>query len=66
MKENKELLRLINLAVNGDMKSTFEIILKFENLINAEAKINGRFNQDCKDYIVDQLIKYIRTFKKIK
>lgn len=65
-KDNRELFNLIEKAVLGDIKATFEIILQFEGLINSEAKINGTFNQDCKEYIEDQLLKYIKTFNKIK
>lgn len=66
MEENNRLFNLIKLATEGDTKATFEIILMFENLINKEAKINGMFSQDCKDYIIDNLIKNIKNFKKIK
>lgn len=66
IEENKELYKLILKAVDGNMEATFKIILKFEDLINSEAKINGKFNQECKDYIIDNLIKYIKKFKKIK
>lgn len=62
---DKELVRKIILAKKGDMKATFEIILAFENLINRECKIKGKFNEDCKDYIIDHLIKNIKNFKKI-
>ena len=64
--ENKELFELIRKAVAGEMKATFEIILNFQDLICKEAKINGKFNQECKDYIEEQLIKYIKTFKKFE
>lgn len=63
---NRELFELIDLAVKEDRQATFEIILHFEDLINYESKINGVFNQECKDYIEDNIIKYIKTFKKIK
>jgi len=64
--ENRELFELIEKAVAGDIKATFEIILQFQDLICKEAKINGKFNQECKDYIEDQLMKYIKTFKKFE
>ncbi len=47
------------------MKATFEIILQFEPLINKYSTIDGVLNQECKDYIIDNLIKQIRKFKKI-
>jgi len=61
--ENKELYLQIEKAIKGDMKSTFSIILEFENVINSKCYINGRFDQECKDYIVDHLLKNIRKFK---
>ncbi len=66
MEENKKIFQLIYLSVNGDMKATFELILKFEPLINKYSKVNGKFDQESKDYIIDQLIKNIKEFKKIK
>ena len=65
MEDNKLLYELIKKAKNGNMKSTFEIILQFEPLINKYSTIDGVLNQECKDYIIDNLIKQIRKFKKI-
>lgn len=65
MMNNKELVMNIRKAVNGNLEATFKLILKFENVINNECKINGKFNQDCKDYIVDNLILKIKKFKKL-
>lgn len=65
MMNNKELVMNIRKAVNGNLESTFKLILEFESVINNECKINGRFNQDCKDYIVDNLIMKIKKFKKL-
>lgn len=62
---NKELVMNIRKAVNGNLEATFKLILEFENVINQECKINGKFNQDCKDYIVDKLILKIKKFKKL-
>lgn len=60
-----KLYQLIVEAKKGNMKATFEIILQFENLIDKYSKIDGKFNQECKDYIIDQLIKNIKKFKRI-
>ena len=65
MMNNKELVMNIRKAVSGNLEATFNLILEFENLINKECRINGRFNQDCKDYIVDNLIMKIKKFKKL-
>ena len=65
MIENDKLYKLIKNAVAGDLKSTFEIIVEFENLINEECYIDGKFNNECRDYVVDNLLKNIKNFKKI-
>ena len=65
MEDNKLLYELIKKAKNGNMKATFEIILKFEPLINKYSTIDGVLSQECKDYIIDNLIKQSRKFKKI-
>ena len=64
MEDNKLLYELIKKAKNGNMKATFEIILQLEPLINKYSTIDGVLNQECKDYIIDNLIKQIRKFKK--
>lgn len=63
--ENRKLVSLIMKAKENDIKATFELILQFEDLINKESIINGILNQDCKDYIIDKLLKQIKKFKKI-
>ena len=65
MMNNKELVMNVRKAVNGNLEATFKLILEFESVIDNECKINGRFNQDCKDYIVDNLILKIKKFKKL-
>lgn len=61
----EELARKIRLAVEGDTKSIFDIILQFQFLIIKESYINGKFSQDCKDYIEDKIFSEIKKFKKI-
>ena len=46
---NKELFEIIERAVNGDIKSKFEILIIFDPLIKSESYIKGKFSQDCKD-----------------
>ena len=62
---NKELAEIIRKAVSGNKKSKFEIILIFENLIRKEAKINGKYSEDCREFIEDKLFNEIEKFKKI-
>lgn len=62
---NKELAEIIRKAVNGNKKYKFEIILIFGNLIRKEAKINGKYSEDCREFIEDKLFKEIEKFRKI-
>ena len=63
--KNRELVDFIIKAKENDIEATFKIILEFEDLINKESMINGIVNQECKDYIVDKLLKQIKKFKEI-
>lgn len=65
-RNNKELFEIIEKAVNGDVKSKFEILILFDPLIKSESYIKGKFNQDCKDYIEDNLFESIEKFRTIK
>ena len=64
MKKYDELYKLINSALDGNTAATFELILHFEPLINKHSKINGEFDQECKDSIIDNLLKQIKNFRK--
>ena len=63
---NKELFEIIERAVNGDIKSKFEILIIFDPLIKNQSYIRGKFNQDCKEYIEDRLFESIEKFRTIK
>ena len=63
--EDKKLFELLLLAKKGNTKATFEIILMFEKYIDKHCYINGCFNQECKDYVIDKLFIEIKKFKKI-
>ena len=66
MEDKKLLYYLIKQAKKGNKRATFELIIRFEPLINRHSKINGEFNQECKDYIIDKLLEEIKNFKKIR
>lgn len=66
MEDNKLLYYLIKQAKKGNKRAIFELIIRFDPLINKYAKINGEFNQECKDYIIDKLLKEIKKFKNLK
>lgn len=63
---NKEIVLNIRKAVNGDLEATFNLILQYEKLLDEKCKISGKFNQECKDYVIDHLLKGIRNFKNKK
>ena len=64
MRNNKEIYNLIDSALDGNTAATFNLILQFEPMINKYSRINGEFDQECKDYIIDNLLKQIKKFKK--
>lgn len=63
--DNHELAEIIRKAVQGNKREKFEIILIFQNLIKKEAMINGKYSEECREYIEDKLFKSIEKFKKI-
>lgn len=62
---NRELVKIIRKAVNGDKKSKFEIIVIFQNLIKKEARINGKYSDECRAFIEDKIFDEIEKFRKI-
>ena len=63
---NIEIVKNIKKAVNGDLEATFNLIMQYEGLINKYSRIDGSINLECRDYIVDKLLKYIKKFRKIR
>ena len=63
---NRELFEIIEKAVNGNVKSKFEILILFDPLIKNQSYIRGKVNQDCKEYIEDRLFESIEKFRTIK
>lgn len=57
--------RIIKRAVAGDMGAIYEIIKKFEKLIDSKCFIKGCFDEDCKSFIITTIIKDIHKFKKV-
>ncbi len=64
--EDLKLYKLIKLVKENDKKAIFEIINMFDNYINKNAYINGKFNQECKDFIIEKLLIYLKKFKNLK
>lgn len=61
--ENLEFERTIKKAVAGDMGAIYEIIKKYEKLIDSKSIVKGEFDEDCKSYIITKIIKDIHKFK---
>ena len=57
---NEEFAKIIRKAVAGNT-----IIILFENLIKKESLINGKYSEDCRNYVEEKLFNYIEKFKKI-
>lgn len=59
---NRELFKVIEKAVKGDLKAKFTIILEFQELINKESSKLGKYSEECRDYIEEQIIKKVEQF----
>lgn len=62
--DNRKLYELIIKMKKSDLKATFEIITEFENIINSECYVDNMFNLECRDHIIEHLIKNLKKFKK--
>ena len=64
--EDIELFKLIDLATNGNRKAKWEVIWKFNNLIISNSKINGKYSEECQEYIEMAIFKNIEKFETLK
>lgn len=62
---NKEFAKILKKATEGKIEYIYKIIEIYEGAIVNNATINGVYNQECRDYIEEQIIKNIKKFKKI-
>ena len=62
---DKDFANTLQKAVAGDVKAIFKIIDIYDGLILKHSTIDGAYNQECRDYIEDRIIKEIKKFKKI-
>ena len=63
---DRDFVKILDNAVDGDITAIYEIIDIYDGLILKNSMIGGRFNQECRDYIEDRIITEIKKFKKIK
>ena len=50
-------------AISGDNEALSKVLELYLPLINHASVINGRFDEDCREYIFMRLIDGIRKFK---
>ena len=62
---NREFAEILQKAVKGDINAIYQIIEIYEGLILKNSTFDGLYNQECRDYIEDKIIKEIKKFKKI-
>lgn len=62
---DREFAEILQKAVSGDIEATYKIIDIYDGLILKNSTINGKYSQECRDYIEDRIIKEIKKFKKI-
>ncbi len=59
---SSEFKDLLTKAVSGDKEGISEIILMYKALINNNSIVNGKFDEDLKQYISLQIVKNISKF----
>lgn len=59
---DKDFVFLLEKAIEGDNQSIYEIIKMFENLIFKYSFINGKFDEDCNQYLKTQAIIIIKKY----
>ena len=62
---DKEFVKILQNAVNGNIEEIYKIIEIYEGLILKHSVVNGTYNQECRDYTEDRIIKEIKKFRKI-
>lgn len=65
-KEDIELFKLIDFATNGNKQAKWEIIWKFDNLIRSSSIVNGKFDEECQEYIESAIFKSIEKFNTLR
>lgn len=60
---SKEFEAMLQLAVNGDNDAIMGIIELYEPLINNNSIIDGKFDEDLRQFILLRLVRKICKFK---
>lgn len=59
---SSEFKNLLRRATDGDKDAIGEILLMYEALINNNSIVNGKFDEDLKQYISLRIVKNISKF----
>ena len=59
---NREFAEILQKAVKGNINAIYQIIEIYEGLILINSTFDGIYNQECRDYIEDKIIKEIKKF----
>ncbi len=62
---DREFVEILQKAVSGNIEATYKMIDIYDGLILKKSIKNGKYSQECRDYIEDRIIKEIKKFKKI-
>jgi len=60
---NEEFVLLLQKATKNDKDAIYEIIKMYEKLIYKHSYVNGKFDEDCRSYIIADVIAAIKKFK---
>lgn len=63
--EDKEFVKVLSKAMQGDSKSIIKIINEYNNLILKYSKVNGIIDEDCVSTIKLEILKAIPKFKNL-
>lgn len=56
-------VEVLNKAISGDIKSSYEIISLYIKHIEKASRISGHIDYECVSYIQDKLVGEIKKFK---
>jgi len=59
----KSFEEMMQKAILGDVEALNKLLYIYEPLINYRSKIDGEFDEDCRQYIMMRIMKNIPKFK---
>ena len=61
--KNKSFTEIIHLAQNGNCDAQDELLRQFEGLIDRNCFVDGVFDYDCRQYIMQKIIRQLPKFR---